>query len=124
MIWVGEWEWERTGGDARATIFAKATRGRTAEVVRRLRCEVSNAGDGDTRASRPRSGQTAAQLCPPSGGVPRSQFDNWAGGVCDFCGKRIDRSGWVVSKTIDPPNHPPQNLFEKLKKLFAGRPEA
>jgi hypothetical protein len=28
--------------------------------------------------------------------LAQSQYDNWAGGICDFCGKRIDRFGQVV----------------------------
>jgi ribosomal protein S27AE len=28
--------------------------------------------------------------------LARSQYDNWAGGICDFCGKRVDRFGNIV----------------------------
>jgi hypothetical protein len=39
-----------------------------------------------------------------------SQYDNWAGGICDFCGKEIDRSGKVVRHP-----EPERGFFQKLK---------
>jgi ribosomal protein S27AE len=40
-----------------------------------------------------------------------SQYDNWAGGVCDFCGKRIDGTGNVVAA----PAKQKKSIFQKLK---------
>jgi hypothetical protein len=38
------------------------------------------------------------RFCPHCNEVPeRSQYDNWPGGICGFCGKQIDGFGRIAS---------------------------
>jgi hypothetical protein len=46
--------------------------------------------------------------------LARSQYDNWQGGICDFCGKEIDRLGNVVPRITTKT----RGFFQKLKDRF------
>ena len=52
------------------------------------------------------------RFCPNCHEVlARSQYDNWPGGACDFCGKRVDRLGNILATQ----GSKKKGLFQKTK---------